>query len=422
MSALPPIRYAEVIAVGSEMLGSTRIDTNSLYVADRLSDLGIELRAKAVVGDDRGDLASIFRQSLERADLVILTGGLGPTDDDLTREVVAEVLGRPMHQDEAIVRALHERFARRSLQMPATNLRQAQVPEGGRVLANPRGSAPGLLLEQGGKLIALLPGPPREMRPLLDELCEGPIGARVGRERLYRASLFVAGRGESHVEEIVQPIYSLWREQERPIATTILAAPGQIELHLSTRDADPAEGRARIEAARDALAAAVGEDVFSTDGRSMEQVVGAMLAERGFRIAAAESCTGGLFTSRMTDVAGSSSYVYGAIVAYDNGVKIRDLGVPQSMLEEYGAVSEPVARAMLDGVFRATGVETAVAITGIAGPGGGTPEKPVGTVVIAAAVPGKPPDVRTHRFMGDRAMIKFWSAQSAMDRIRRLLK
>jgi len=404
------------------MLGSTRVDTNSLYVAERLSSIGIELRAKAVVGDDRGDLASIFRQALERADLVVLTGGLGPTDDDLTREVVAEVLGLPMHQDEEIVRAIEQRFARRGLRMPPTNLRQAQVPQGAVVLANPRGTAPGLFMDHGGKLIALLPGPPREMRPLIDELCDGPIAARAGRERVYRASLFVAGRGESHVEEIAQPIYSRWRDQEHPIATTILAAPGQIELHLSTRDESPELGRQRVDAARDALAAALGDDVFSTDGRSMEQVVGAMLADRGYRIAAAESCTGGLFTSRLTDVPGSSSYVYGALVAYDNQVKVRDLLVPQALLDEHGAVSEPVALAMLEGVFRATGVDVAVAITGIAGPGGGTPEKPVGTVAIAVAVPAKPHDVRTYHFMGDRSMIKFWSSQAAMDRVRRLLE
>ena len=422
MPPLPPVRSAEVIAVGSEMLGSTRLDTNSLYVAERLSDLGIELRAKAVVGDDRSDLASIFRASLERADLVILTGGLGPTDDDLTREVVAEVLGLTMHQDDAIVRAIEQRFSRRGLQMPASNLRQAQVPEGARVLSNPRGTAPGLFLEHDGRLIALLPGPPREMRPLLDELCDGPIGARASRERVYRASLFVAGRGESHVEEVVQPIYSRWRDQADPIVTTILAAPGQIELHLSTRDVDPESGRRRIDAARDALAAALGEDVFSTDGRSMEQVVGAMLVDRGYWIAAAESCTGGLLTSRLTDVPGSSAYVYGALVAYDNRVKARDLQVPRELLDQYGAVSEPVALAMLEGIFRATAVQVGVAITGIAGPDGGTAEKPVGTVVIAAAVPAKPPDVRTHRFTGDRSMIKFWSSQAAMDRVRRMLR
>jgi nicotinamide-nucleotide amidase len=422
MPALSPIRTAEVIAVGSEMLGTTRVDTNSLHIAARLSSLGIELRAKTVVGDDRGDIASVFRQSLERADLVVLTGGLGPTDDDLTREVVAEVLSLEMHEDPAIVQAIEQRFARRGLQMPPSNLRQAQVPEGARVLANPRGTAPGLFLEHGGRMIAMLPGPPREMRPLLDELCKGPIGARAGAERIYRASLFVAGRGESHVEQIVQPIYSGWRDQAAPIATTILAAPGQIELHLSTRDANPEIGRRRIAAARDALAAALGEDAFSTDGRSMEEIVGALLAERRYRIAAAESCTGGLFTSRLTDVPGSSAYVYGALVAYDNRVKARDLQVPQELLDQHGAVSEPAALAMLEGVLRATGVQVGVAITGIAGPGGGTPEKPVGTVVIAVAVPDKPPDVRTYQFMGDRSMIKFWSTQTAMDRIRRLLK
>lgn len=421
MAAPSPIRSAEVIAVGSEMLGTTRVDTNSLYAADRLSALGIELRAKTVVGDDRADLAAVFRESLDRADLVVLTGGLGPTDDDLTREVVAGVLGLTMYRDERIVQSIEQRFARRGLNMPASNIRQAQVPEGAQVLVNPRGTAPGLFLEHRGKMIALLPGPPREMRPLLDELCDGPIGARAGTERIYRASLFVAGRGESHVEEVAQPIYSKWRDQTDPIVTTILAAPGQIELHLSTRDANAGLGRQRIDAARDALAAALGEDTFSTDGRSMEQVVGAMLAARGYWIAAAESCTGGLFTSRLTDVPGSSAYVYGALVAYDNRVKVRDLQVPQDLLDQHGAVSEPVALAMLEGVFRATNADAAVAITGIAGPGGGTAEKPVGTVAIAVAVPGKPPDVRTHRFMGDRSMIKFWSSQAAMDRVRRLL-
>jgi nicotinamide-nucleotide amidase len=290
------------------------------------------------------------------------------------------------------------------------------------VLANPRGTAPGLFIETPGKLVVLLPGPPREMKPLFEELCAGPIGARAVRERLYRATLFIAARGESHVEEVVQPIYSRWRDEVPPIVTTILAAPGQIELHLTTRDTDPSAGERRITAARDALAAALGEDVFSTDGRSMEEVVGALLAARGYRIAAAESCTGGLLTSRLTDVPGSSAWVYGAIVAYDNQVKIRDLGVPEALIAEHGAVSEPVALAMIDGVRRATGVEVAVAITGIAGPGGATPGKPVGTVVVAAAVPGRPPDVRTHQFLGSRSMIKFWSAQAAMDRVRRLLR
>lgn len=403
------------------MLGSTRVDTNSLFITERLAALGIEVRAKAVVGDDRGDLASIFRQALERADLVVLTGGLGPTDDDLTREVVAGVLGLPMHKDDGIVEQIQQRFGRRGLKMPASNVRQAMVPEGAQVLNNPRGTAPGLFLEYETKLVALLPGPPREMKPMIDELCAGPIGARVGRERLYRASLFVAGRGESHVEEVVQPIYSVWRDARPPIQTTILAAPGQIELHLTTRDTDPAAGQARIDRARDQLHEALGDDVFSTDGRSMEQVVGDLLRDRGYWFAAAESCTGGLLTSRLTDVPGSSAYVYGALIAYDNRVKIRDLHVAESLIDTHGAVSEPVAVAMVEGVLQATGAQVAVAITGIAGPGGGTPEKPVGTVVIAVSVPGHPVHVQKHLFMGSRSMIKFWSTQAALDRVRRLL-
>ena len=422
MAAAVPLRVAEIIAVGSEMLGSTRVDTNSLFIAERLAQLGIELHAKAVVGDHRDDLAAIFRQVLARADLVILTGGLGPTDDDLTREVVAEVLGLPLQIDERIVERIAARFAKRGLQMPEINLRQAQVPRGATVLENPNGTAPGLLIEQDDRVVALLPGPPREMQPIMERLCEGPFAARASGERLYRATLFVAGRSESHVEQIARPFYALWRDRTPPIAATILAAPGQIEFHLTARDADAERGQAAVLAARDELHQAIGEDVFSIDGRSMEEVVGAMLRERGYRVAAAESCTGGLLASRLTDVPGSSAYVSGAIVAYDNDVKLRDLGVPPEILETHGAVSEPVAVAMLEGVLRAMKADVAVAITGIAGPDGGTPAKPVGTVVIAVQVPGRPMHVRTYSFFGGRTQVKFQSTQTALDRVRRLLQ
>jgi len=416
---------AEVIAVGSEMLGWTRTDTNSLYVAERLSGLGIDLRVKTVVGDARDDLASVLRHALDRVDVVIVTGGLGPTDDDLTRDVVAEVLDRPMSIDESIVAQIRARFERRGLTMPEVNRRQAQVPRGAVVLDNPNGTAPGLFIEHAGsrgrQVVVLLPGPPREMQPMLDRVCTGPLAALAGGERTYRTTLFVTGRGESHVEQKVQPIYSRWRAQSPPIATTILAAMGQIELHLSVRETDPSRARATLAHARDELLSVIGDDVYSTDGRAMEAVVGELLTARGYSVAAAESCTGGLFSSRLTDVPGSSAYVRGGVVAYANEDKTALLGVPAALIAAHGAVSEPVAIAMADGIRERTGADVTVGITGIAGPGGGTAEKPVGTVAIAVIVPDQPAYVRTYQFIGGRAMVKFQATQAAMDRIRRML-
>jgi nicotinamide-nucleotide amidase len=416
---------AEVIAVGSELLGSTRADTNSLFLSERLSGLGIDLRIKSVVGDERDDLATVFRQALERSDVIILTGGLGPTDDDLTREVVASVLGLPMAIDETIVAKIRGRFERRGLTMPEVNRRQAQVPEGAIVLDNPNGTAPGLFMiasgADAGRIVILLPGPPRELQPMFDLVCRGPLRERAARERVYRTSLFLTGKGESHVEQLIQPIYSRWRDAQPPIATTILAAMGQIELHLSVRDEDERRARAALERARGELLEVIGSDVYSVDGRLMEEVVGALLASRGLTLAAAESCTGGLLMSRLTDVPGSSRYVRAGVVVYANEDKIAMLGVPAESLEQYGAVSEPVAIAMAEGIRDRTGAEVAIGITGIAGPGGGTEAKPVGTVVIAVIVPQQPAYVRTYSFLGPRAMVKFQATQAAMDRVRRLL-
>ena len=414
-------RSAEVIAVGSELLGATRTDTNSLFLSERLSELGIDLRIKSVVGDNRDDLAAVLRQALARTDLVVLTGGLGPTDDDLTRDVVSEVLALPMTIDESIVAKIRARFERRNLSMPDVNVRQAQVPRGAIVLDNPNGTAPGLFIEHEGKIVVLLPGPPRELQPMFDAVCVGPLRARAGAERSYRTSLYITGRGESHVEQKVQPIYSKWRDRTPPIATTILAAMGQIELHLSVRDTDEARARATLEQAKEELLTVIADDVYSTDGRSMEQVVGHLLEQHHYTIAAAESCTGGLFMSRLTDVPGSSTYVRAGVIAYAYEDKTSLLGVPKAMIETNGAVSEQVAVAMAEGIRERTGADVAVGITGIAGPGGGTPAKPVGTVVIAAIVPGQPAYVRTFSFIGGRTMVKFQATQAAMDRVRRML-
>jgi len=286
MSSASPIRTAEIVAVGSELLGAVRVDTNSLYLTSQLAALGIEVRTKHVVGDHRPTLARVFEEARARADLIVFTGGLGPTDDDLTREVVADVLGREIDIDEAIVERIRARFARRGMTMPEVNRRQAQVPRGATVLENPNGTAPGLLLEDAHRLVVLLPGPPREVQPMFTRLCEGVLGERAGAERLYTASLFITGRSESDVEQRVQPIYSTWRDADPPIETTILAVMGQIELHLTMRGTGAAAARARVDAARDELARALGDDVYSTDGRSMPEVVGELLARGDDGVAA----------------------------------------------------------------------------------------------------------------------------------------
>ncbi len=350
----PALGTAEVIAVGSELLGATRLDTNSLFLAGRLGALGIELRAKSVVGDDRIRLRDVFLAALSRADLVILTGGLGPTDDDLTREVVSDALGRPMKEHADIVERIHARFARRGLRMPDVNRRQAMVPEDAQVLDNPNGTAPGLMIEHGRQVVVLLPGPPRELQPMFEALSTSQLAPRAGHWNIYRETLFVAGRGESHVEEIAQPIYSRWTKESPPIETTILAMPGQVELHLSLRSTS-GSGDGRLRDARDELMRALGSDVFSTDGRSMEEVVGGLLRDRGLTISAAESCTGGLLMTRLTDVPGSSAYVLGGAVTYSNELKIVLADVPAALIEAHGAVSEPVAVALADGIRARTG-------------------------------------------------------------------
>jgi nicotinamide-nucleotide amidase len=410
---------AAIIAVGSELLTPHKTDTNSLYVTEVLNDLGIAVAFKEIVGDDRRELAAHIAHALQRHRVLILTGGLGPTDDDVTREVVAAHLQLALDEDPAIVEAMEKRFASRGWKMPDVNRRQAQVPRGAVVLQNPHGTAPGLWIESGGCLIALLPGPPREMRPMMDGEVRRRLGERAGAMRLYRRLVRVAGKGESIVEEIVQPIYSKWLEQTPRIETTVLAGLGQVELHLVTQSDDATKAPAALERAVAQLRDALGIDVVSTDGMVLEEVVGGLLRSRGWWVAFAESCTGGLATSRMTDIAGSSDYVERSVVAYSNRAKIELLDVPESLIAEHGAVSEPVASAMASGIRKRAGVNVGVAITGIAGPGGGSDAKPVGTVCIA--VDAGEPNVRTFRFPGGREMVKAMSANWAIDMLRRYL-
>lgn len=408
---------AETVAVGSELLTPHRSDTNSLYLTAQLNEIGIDVRAKSIVGDDESDLIGAFRQALARADVVVLTGGLGPTADDITREVVARVLELPLEEDAAILATLRDRFARRGVRMPEINRRQAQVPRGATALPNPNGTAPGLWIQAGDRIVVLLPGPPRELQAMFEAHVRPQLAAQTGGRRLRRRVIRTTGKPESQVEETAQPLYAKMTGWPIPVRTTILAAPGQIELHLTAAGADVVEVDRALDESVRVLSAALGSIVFSADGRNLPEVVGELLRDRGARIAVAESCTGGLVQSRLTDVPGSSQWVIGGVVAYANDVKIEQLAVAPGLIDQHGAVSEPVAAAMAEGVRARLHSDLGVAVTGIAGPGGGTPTKPVGTVVVA--VTDRPP--RTFTFLGDRNMVRLQATQAALEMVRRAL-
>jgi nicotinamide-nucleotide amidase len=406
-----------ILAIGSEMLTPFRVDTNSLLITERLNAIGYDVRLKAVVADEVDELAEIIRAAMAWADLIMITGGLGPTEDDITRDAVARVLDTPLDVDEAIADRIRDRFARRGMTMPEINRRQAMVPRGADVLENPNGTAPGLWIERGRTAIVLLPGPPREMKPMLEGVIRDRLAPRSGTAGLFRRVLKITGRAESDVDAQVQPVYAKWTAQPVPISTTILAVLGQIELHLtaqapSLRTADTALDAAVLE-----LQAVLGASIYSTDGRSLEAVVGDLLREHNLTIAVAESCTGGLLASRLTDVPGSSDYVERGVVCYSNRSKTELAGVPEALIAEHGAVSESVARAMAEGIRTRAGTNVGIGITGIAGPGGGSPEKPVGTVAVAVILDDEA-RVRTFQFLGGRDMVKFQAAQAALNMTR----
>jgi len=408
---------ASILAVGSEMLTPFRVDTNSLFITERLNAIGYDVRMKAVVGDDVGELARVIGGALEWADLIVITGGLGPTEDDVTREAVAQVLHTPLDVDEAIVGRIRDRFARRGLTMPEINRRQAMVPRGATVLPNPNGTAPGLWAEQGSTALVLLPGPPREMKPMLEAVIAERLAPKAGGRGLFRRVLKISGRAESDVDAQAQPVYSKWTAQAVPISTTILAVLGQIELHLTASAERQSDADIALDEAVRQLQDVLGPSVYSVDGRALETVVGDLLRERRLTIAVAESCTGGLLASRLTDVPGSSDYVDRGVVCYSNRAKTELAGVPEALIREHGAVSEPVALAMAEGIRARAGTNIGIGVTGIAGPGGGTEQKPVGTVAVAVVVDSET-RVRTFQFFGGRDMVKFQAAQSALNMTR----
>ena len=404
---------AEIIAVGSELLTPDKIDTNSLFLTEELNKLGIEIVRKTVVGDDRALLLEAFRDAVNRVPLTIASGGLGPTEDDLTRETVAELLGRRLVRNDAIVRAIEARFRSFGRVMPDTNIRQAMVPEGAEPLDNPRGTAPGLWLEDRERAIALLPGPPRELKPMFREQILPRLQRRISSVRMYHRELRVTGLGESHVDSLAGPIYTRYPE----VQTTVLASPGEVQIHLRVWTADSAHADALFADIERGLDLALTDRIFSRDSSPLEEVVAQELLKQNATIASAESCTGGLFAERLTTIAGSSAYFLGGVVCYSNEMKTAWADVPPEIIATKGAVSAEVAIALADGIRRRVGSTLGIGITGIAGPGGGSEEKPVGTVHIALASAAGMRD-RALRFPGDREMIRMQASQAALDMVR----
>jgi len=404
---------AEIIAVGSELLTPDRMDTNSLFLTEELNKLGIEVLRKTIVGDNRELLSEAFHDALNRVPVVISSGGLGPTEDDLTRETLAELLGRKLQRNEDVVRAIEARFRSLKRDMPAVNLRQAMVPEGAEVLENLRGTAPGLWLEDKGRMIALLPGPPRELKPLFLEQVLPRLQRRASGVRMFHRELRVTGLGESHVEERIKPIYTRYKE----VSTTILAAPGEIQIHLRSWGEDSAQSNTTLDEIVRSFELALGDRIYAHSAASLEEVVGQLLVENRATIAAAESCTGGLLAERLTRIPGSSTYFLGGVVCYSNEMKTAWAGVSAELITAKGAVSSEVAIALAEGIRRHVGSTFGVGITGIAGPGGGSEEKPVGTVHIAIAGHGGVKERLMH-LPGDREAIRFYASQLALDMVR----
>jgi len=405
---------AEIIAIGSELLTPYRLDTNSLFLTDGLNQVGIRVVHKAVVGDSLDDMRASFLQALDRADLVVACGGLGPTDDDRTREAVADLLIRKLELNECVLRHIQELFRRFGRVMPEINRRQAMVPEGATVIPNPRGSAPGLWIETSGHIVILLPGVPSELRAMFDQEIR-PRFIRLGHdERLFTRDLRITGLPESEVEQRVSPLYALYPDTE----TTILASPPGIQLHPRVWSRDPAQANQILDEMVKRMALALGEHLYSTEGEAMEEVVARALTENRATIAVAESCTGGLLAERLTNIPGSSVYFLGGVVCYSNELKSALVDVPAELIESKGAVSPEVALALADGIRKRTGATIGVGVTGIAGPGGGTPEKPVGLVHIGIA-DERGPRERRFQFPGDRERIRMHASQTALDSVRR---
>ncbi|HTH36627.1 MAG TPA: competence/damage-inducible protein A [Pyrinomonadaceae bacterium] len=408
------MKTAEIVAVGSELLTPERTDTNSLWLTGKLNEAGVEVMLKTVVGDDEARLEETIRDALKRSDIVITTGGLGPTEDDVTRQVSGRAIGRELVYHDDIEAYLRERFRAWGREMPDINKRQAWVIEGAQILPNPKGSAVGMMVELDGKLLVVLPGPPRENQPMYLDHVAPKVREMAGEIQVRRRVLRVSGMGESAVDEVIAPIYKAYPD----VQTSVLFTKSEIEVHLAARSRTAEEADSVLEEVAGKVAGVLGMAAFSTNGETLEEVVGTLLRESGKTLAVAESCTGGLIGMRLTDVPGSSAYFLEGAITYSNEAKIRTLNVPEKTVAGYGAVSSETAEAMALGIKERANADYGISVTGIAGPDGGSDEKPVGTVFIGYADKDQTRSVK-FIFPGDRDLIRWRSSQAALDYLRR---
>jgi nicotinamide-nucleotide amidase len=411
---------AEIIAIGSEMLTPYRMDTNSLYLTEQLNLLGVDVIFKSIVGDDLRRLVAAAQHALFRSDILIFSGGLGPTEDDLTREAVAEALGLTLHRDAEILARLEQRFAERGWKMSPNNTKQADVLEGATALPNPNGTAPGQWLagEFDGRehIIVLLPGPPHELKALFEAEVRERLRAKVPPVFLAVRTLKIAMLGESAVDARVAPIYKRYTDVE----TTILAGAGEIELHFKTAAATQDAAQRRVDEVAGVVEDELDDAVYSRNGESLEQIVGYWLQMRNATVAVAESCTGGMLAERLTSISGASRYFLGGAVVYSNALKTELAGVPAEMIDRHGAVSREVAAALAEGIRYRCESTLGVGITGIAGPNGGTPDKPVG-LVFHAVSSSTGTEVVQRTYPGDRKRIRRFASTMALDMLRKKL-
>ena len=408
---------AEIIAIGSELLTPRFEDTNSIYLTEELNGAGITVVMKTIAGDDEEYLEHAVRSALGRTPLVLTIGGLGPTEDDITRKVVSQVTHRQLVLHDDILEELKSRFASRGIKMPANNARQALVPAGAEPLNNPNGTAPGLWIENESNTIILLPGPPAELKPMFERDCLPRLIKKAGASILARCVFRTTGLPESTLDGRIAPIYSKYKNP----ATTILSKPGQVDVHLAAHGKTRGEAEALLGELGEKIELELGDNIFARAFQEMEEVVGMYLVMKDATIGVAESCTGGLVAERLTRVPGSSKYFESGVVTYSNRSKVDLAGVPPLLLEMGGAVSKEVAVGLAESVREKLQTTIGVGVTGVAGPDGGSPEKPVGTVHVAVAGPGST-EHRQFLFPGSRDKVRWQSSQAALDMVRRHLE